>query len=74
MLNQSGKFLYTIRSANGVIVKNLKIYGKNRADADEKIRQMYMRCDIISCEAIVSKLGRSSNYEDVLNVIVSSNF
>lgn len=72
MLNQSGKFLYTIRSANGVIVKNLKIYGKNREDADEKIRQMYMRCDILSCEVVTSRLGRSSNYEDVLNAIVSS--
>jgi hypothetical protein len=58
MMNASGKFLYTIRSANGVLVENLQIYGKTRSEADEKIRQMYWRCEIISCN-MVSKESKA---------------
>lgn len=52
MIDISGKYLYTIRSANGVLVENLQIYGKTRSEADEKIRQMYWRCEIISCNMV----------------------
>lgn len=52
MMNTPGKFLYTIRSANGVLVENLQIFGKSRSEADEKIRQMYWRCEIISCDIL----------------------
>ena len=50
--HSSGKYLYTIRSANGVIVENLQVYGKTRSEADKKIQQMYMRCEIMSCNLI----------------------
>lgn len=73
MMDISGKYLYTIRSANGVIVKNLRIYGKSREDADDKIRQMYRRCEIIHCELNDQTKSRRTNYEDVLDAIVTSN-
>lgn len=72
-VESAGKYSYTIRSANGVIVKNLQIYGKSRADADEKIEQMYRRCEVLSCELLTQAKPMSSNYEDVLDAIVSSN-
>lgn len=52
MMDLPGKFLYTIRSANGVLVENLQVFAKSRSDADAKIRQMYWRCQIISCNMI----------------------
>lgn len=52
MIELSGKYKYTIRSANGVLVENLQVFGKSRADADEKIRQMYWRCEILQCDMI----------------------
>lgn len=52
-MDSSGKYLYTIRSANDVIVENLQVYGKSRSDADKKIRQMYWRCEILSCDMVV---------------------
>jgi hypothetical protein len=55
MMNTPGKFLYTIRSANGVLVENLQIFGKSRSEADDKIRQMYWRCEIISCDIVTVK-------------------
>lgn len=72
MLSQAGKYLYTIRSVNGVLVKNLQVYGKDRADADEKIMRMYMRCEIISCERVEHAAHISSNYEDVLDTVIKS--
>ncbi len=58
MVNVPGKFLYTIRSANGVLVENLQIFGKTRSEADEKIRQMYWRCEIISCDMVKDAKAR----------------
>lgn len=72
-MDVSGKYLYTIRSANGVIVKNLRIYGKSRTDADEKIHQMYRRCEILHCELSDQIKSRRTNYEDVLDAIITSN-
>lgn len=68
-----GKYQFVIRSANGVIVKNLQIYGKTRQEADDKIRQMYRRCEVISCELITNAKSASANFEDVLDAIVTSN-
>ncbi len=68
-----GKYLFVIRSANGVIVKNLQIYGKTRQEADEKIRQMYRRCEVISCELVENPKTVSANFEDVIDAIVTSN-
>ena len=59
--HNSGKYLYTIRSANGVLVENLQVYGKSRTEADNKIRQMYLRCDIISCGLIEDLRSRVPN-------------
>ncbi len=67
-----GKYHYSIRSANGVIIKNLHIYGKSRVDADEKIQNMYRRCEILSCELVTHYKNVSSNYEDVIDAIVSN--
>jgi hypothetical protein len=59
MMDISGKYLYTIRSANGVLVENLQVFGKSRTEADEKIRQMYWRCEIISCDIVKDLKARA---------------
>jgi hypothetical protein len=61
MAKRSGKYLYSIRSANGVLVENLQVYGKSRAEADEKIRQMYWRCEILSCKLVADLDARAPN-------------
>lgn len=61
MEQKSGKYLYTIRSANGVLVENLQVFGKSRAEADEKIRQMYWRCQILSCCMVTDLETRAPN-------------
>lgn len=59
-MDSSGKYLYTIRSANDVIVENLQVYGKSRSDADKKIRQMYWRCEILSCDMVVKSDAKAA--------------
>lgn len=61
MMDMSGKYLYTIRSANGVLVENLQIFGKSRSEADAKIRQMYWRCEILSCSLVADSSARAPN-------------
>lgn len=61
MEHRSGKYLYSIRSANGVLVENLQIFGKSRSDADAKIRQMYWRCEILSCSLVADLRARAPN-------------
>lgn len=68
----AGKYVYTIRSANGVIVKNLQIYGKSKHDADEKLQQMYRRCEVLSCGKLIATKTVSLLYEDVLDTVVLS--
>lgn len=61
MMDMSGKYLYSIRSANGVLVENLQIFGKSRKEADAKIRQMYWRCEILSCSLVGDSSERTPN-------------
>lgn len=63
------KFLYQIRSRNGVIVDHLQIYGHTEDEARLKLNQMYHHCEILSMQVAVSGRSSPANYEDVLNLI-----
>jgi len=63
------KYVYQIRSRNGVIVSNLQIYGHTEEEARHKLEQMYINCEILETSvASVDHSGHSS-YEDILNTI-----
>lgn len=64
------KYVYQIRSRNGAIVDNLQIYGRTEEEAKRKLNQMYHNCEIIDSHMAASERVVSSNYEDVLNLIV----
>lgn len=66
------KYAYTIRTANGVVIKNLQIIGLTQAETDKKINQMYRNCEIMSCEQMVFYKTAKPNYEDVLDAIIRS--
>jgi hypothetical protein len=44
-----------------VLVENLQIFGKSRNEADAKIRQMYWRCEILSCSLVADLSARAPN-------------
>jgi hypothetical protein len=47
--NPSAKFAYRIRTRHGLVVEHLLIQGRDEADAEKKLRQMYQHCQILEC-------------------------
>lgn len=43
------KYRFRIRTRQGLVVEKLMIHGRNEADAERKLRQMYPNCEIIEC-------------------------
>jgi hypothetical protein len=41
------KFGFRIRTRHGLVVEHLMIHGRDEADAERKLRQMYLHCEII---------------------------
>ena len=46
------KFGLKIRTRSGLPVDNLVVHARNQAEAERKITQMYMHCEIIECQQI----------------------
>ena len=67
----SMKYGFRIRTRAGAVVDNLLIFGRDEPEAERKLRQMYMGCEILERRNVVSGLGRSGpvNYEDVVDLI-----
>jgi len=69
------KYLFRIRTRNGVIVEHLSFFGRDEAEARRKVTQIYNHCEILNCQhQQVSMNGRlgSINYEDVVDLISAS--
>jgi hypothetical protein len=43
------KYGFRIRTRVGLIISNLMIHGRDPAEAQRKLRQMYRDCEIIEC-------------------------
>ncbi|MGB5079666.1 MAG: hypothetical protein WBO23_02855 [Burkholderiales bacterium] len=41
------QFGFRIRTRQGLIVEHLKIHGRDEADAERKLRQIYLHCEIL---------------------------
>ncbi len=41
------KFGFRIRTRHGLVVEHLMIHGRDQADAERKLRQMYLHCEIL---------------------------
>lgn len=67
----SMKFGFRIRTRSGAIVDNLVIFGRDGAEAERKLRQMYLGCEILETRNVASGATRASplSYEDVVDLI-----
>lgn len=65
------KYGFRIRTRVGLVVDNLMIHGRDEAEAQRKLRQMYRDCEVIEC---VCHHGAArtpaANYEQVINLIL----
>ena len=41
------KFGFRIRTRQGLVVEHLMIHGRDEGDAERKLRQMYLHCEIL---------------------------
>lgn len=63
------KYVYQIRSRNGVVVNHLQIYGHTEEEAREKLMQMYRNCEILEFGVAAVEHAGSSSYEEILDTI-----
>jgi len=54
MLSSSAmtKYGFRIRTRQGMVVENLMIHGRDEADAERKLRQMYLHCEVLECSVL----------------------
>ncbi|HEY5929599.1 MAG TPA: hypothetical protein VIU02_04745 [Burkholderiales bacterium] len=61
------KFGFRIRTRSGLPVENLVVQARDQAEAERKISQMYMHCEIIECRQMQSTVREEGN--DLENII-----
>jgi hypothetical protein len=74
------KFGFRIRTRHGLIVEHLMIHGRDEADAERKLRQMYLHCEILERSvmqpavmqpslASPSVAGDGTSFEEIVSLI-----
>jgi hypothetical protein len=64
------KYGFRIRTRGGSVVDNLQVQARDRAEAEEKIRQIYHQCEILECQEITPTLRKEGlDLEDVVELI-----
>ena len=63
------KFGFRIRTRHGLIVENLVIQGRDENDAERKLRQMYMHCNILDRTVPVpDKRTVRASFEEIVSL------
>ncbi len=66
------KFGFRIRTRQGLVVENLMIHGRDEADAERKLRQMYLNCHILAKSvqnANPNAKPAAMSFEDVVTLV-----
>ena len=70
------KFGFRIRTPQGLVVEHVMIHGRDEADAERKLRQMYLHCEILECSIMQPGMMQSTrrsptgaSFEDVISLI-----
>lgn len=64
------KFGFRIRTRQGLVVGNLMIHGRDEADAERKLRQMYQHCEIIGRKVVrAAQSAEEGNFANVVSIV-----
>ena len=64
------KYGFKIRTRSGGVVENLQVQARDRAEAEQKIRQIYRYCEILECNEVTPTLKKEGlDLEDVVALI-----
>ncbi len=64
------KFGFNIRTRGGSLVSNLVIQGRDQAEAEKKLRQVYHHCTIIQARPLEDPVD-ASDFEAIISLIAS---
>lgn len=70
-LSPSAKYGFRIRTRAGAVVDNLLIFGRDEPDAERKLRQIYLGCEILETKRFLVQAPRSGplTFEDIVDLI-----
>ena len=57
------KFGFKIRTRSGLVVDNLLIPGKDQADAERKLTQIYRHCEILESKTFQQQTSRDDSMD-----------
>jgi len=66
------KYGFKIRTRGGMLLENLMVAGRDRAEAEAKVRQIYRHCEIVDCAEVhggTTSRGDGFNLEDAISLI-----
>ncbi len=64
------KYGFRIRTRGGSVVENLQVHARDRAEAEDKIRQVYHHCEVLECHEVSPHLkGEGLDLESVISLI-----
>ena len=64
------KYSFRIRTRTGMVVENLNVQGRDRAEAERKLNQVYRHCEILECQEIDASLkGNGLDLESMISLI-----
>jgi hypothetical protein len=64
------KYGFRIKTRTGMVVDNLTIHGRDEADAERKLRQMYLHCQVLECRTVgAARKVDPISFEDVVSLV-----
>ena len=63
------KYGFKIRTRGGMMVENLQVQARDRAEAERKISQIYRQCEIVECQELTPTAKAGMDFEDVVALI-----
>ena len=64
------KYGFKIRTRSGSMVENLQVQARDRAEAEQKINQIYHQCAILECHEVTpTRTKEGLDLEDVVELI-----
>ena len=64
------KFGFKIKTRGGMVVDNLQVAARDRAEAERKLSQIYHRCEIIECQELRQSVKEEGfDLESAINLI-----
>ena len=67
--SNSTRYGFRIRTKHGLLVENLFIHGRDEADAERKLRQMYQHCQVLECIIVAQRKSGTPSFEDVVSLL-----